>query len=101
MGAAVESLSDRMIITSDNPRSEDPEKILSDIEKGMRGQAYTKIVDREEAISLAIEIARDGDIILIAGKGHEDYQIFADRTIQFDDVKVATRFLREKKIAEE
>lgn len=101
MGAAVEKLSDRMIITSDNPRSEDPDKILADIEKGMRGQAYTKMVDREAAISLAIAIARDGDIILIAGKGHEDYQIFADRTIAFDDVKVASKYLRDKKITTE
>ncbi|MEI6537561.1 MAG: UDP-N-acetylmuramoyl-L-alanyl-D-glutamate--2,6-diaminopimelate ligase, partial [Verrucomicrobiaceae bacterium] len=101
MGGAVESLSDHIIITSDNPRSEDPEKILSEIEKGMRGRTYTKIVDREAAISLAVEIARDGDIILIAGKGHENYQIFADRTIAFDDVKVAARFLRDKKIASE
>ena len=101
MGSIAENLSDHVILTSDNPRSEDPEKILDEIQQGLRGSAHTKIVDRAQAIALAIEVARDGDIILIAGKGHEDYQIFADRTITFDDVKVASRCLRDKKTAQD
>ncbi len=97
MAHAAETLSDRVILTSDNPRSEDPEKIIDDMVKGMRGQRYERIADRREAIKLAIETARDNDIILIAGKGHEAYQIFADRTEPFDDVKVASYYLRERR----
>ena len=100
MGAIAERLSDHVILTSDNPRSEPPEQILRDIEQGMHGGNSTKIVDRAEAIAFAVmELLRDGDILLIAGKGHEDYQIFADQTIAFDDVKVAARCLRDRKFA--
>jgi UDP-N-acetylmuramoyl-L-alanyl-D-glutamate--2,6-diaminopimelate ligase len=101
MAHMAETYSDRVILTSDNPRTEDPAKILDDMAVGMRGQSFAKIPDREEAIKLAIEMARDGDIILLAGKGHETYQIFADRTIPFDDVRVASFYLRARREAPE
>ena len=99
MAHMAEKYSDRVILTSDNPRSEDPAKIVEDMAKGLRGESYEKVVDRHEAIGMAIEMARDGDIILLAGKGHETYQIFADRTEPFDDVKVAAWHLRAKREA--
>ena len=91
MGRAAGQSADFSIITSDNPRSEDPVGIILQIEDGMRavGGAYEIEVDRHRAIARAIELAEPGDSILIAGKGHEDYQIFADRTIHFDDREVA------------
>src|SRR5262249_4344177 len=77
MGEAAGSLSDIVILTSDNPRTEDPEKILSDAAVGIEktGKPYEKIADRREAIHRAIDQARADDLVLIAGKGHEDYQI--------------------------
>jgi UDP-N-acetylmuramoyl-L-alanyl-D-glutamate--2,6-diaminopimelate ligase len=101
MGHMAETYSDRVILTSDNPRSEDPNKIIDEMALGMKTERFAKIPDREEAIKLAIEMARDGDIILLAGKGHENYQIFADRTITFDDVKIAAYYLRAKREAVE
>ncbi|MDP0490651.1 MAG: UDP-N-acetylmuramoyl-L-alanyl-D-glutamate--2,6-diaminopimelate ligase [Verrucomicrobiota bacterium JB023] len=95
MARAAEALSSFCIVTSDNPRGEEPDAIMREVEKGFAGEAYTLIEDREEAIRRAIEAAREGDIILIAGKGHEDYQIFSDRTIEFDDRKVARRIIDE------
>lgn len=93
MGRIASELSDLAIITSDNPRSEDPEAIIEDIVRGIQGNNYIKIVDRRQAIREAIEKARKGDVVLIAGKGHEDYQILKDKTIPFDDRKVAEEFL--------
>ena len=91
MGAAAALYADAAIITSDNPRSEDPVGIILQVEDGVRGTslAYEVEVDRRRAIARAFEIAEAGDSVLIAGKGHEDYQIFADRTIHFDDREVA------------
>jgi UDP-N-acetylmuramoyl-L-alanyl-D-glutamate--2,6-diaminopimelate ligase len=91
MGAAAGAHADVAIITSDNPRSEDPVGIILEIEDGVRGSSFTYEVevDRRRAIRRAIGLARPGDTVLIAGKGHEDYQIFADRTIHFDDREVA------------
>ena len=89
MGAAVEQNADYAIITSDNPRKEEPEAIIEDVKKGFHGANYEVIVDRKEAIHRAIALAEPRDIVLIAGKGHETYQEFADRTIPFDDVAVA------------
>ncbi len=98
MGEAAGRLSDVVVLTSDNPRSEDPTSILRDIEAGLarvrkRGD-YHLVVDRKEAISRAIRMARTGDLVLIAGKGHETYQIFHDRTVPFDDREVARQVLR-------
>ena len=91
MGAVADELSDVTIITSDNPRKEDPAAIIRDIERGfrLRKDSYTSIEDRKEAISVALHNAEAGDIVLIAGKGHETTQQFADRTIEFDDRRVA------------
>src|SRR5687767_15156058 len=91
MGEAAGSLSDVVILTSDNPRTEDPNQILCDAEEGIKktGKPYEKIADRREAIHHAIAQAREGDLVLIAGKGHEDYQIIGRETFHFDDKEVA------------
>ena len=93
MGEIASRLADFCIITSDNPRTELPSQIIFEIERGMANSFYEKIEDRFLAIKKAIEIANSDDTILIAGKGHENYQIFADRTIHFDDVEVASEIL--------
>jgi UDP-N-acetylmuramoyl-L-alanyl-D-glutamate--2,6-diaminopimelate ligase len=94
MGAAA-AASDLAIITSDNPRSEDPVGIILQIEDGIRptGTPYEVEVDRRRAIERAISLAGPGDCVLIAGKGHEDYQIFSDRTVHFDDREVVREVL--------
>jgi len=99
MGEAAGSLSDVVILTSDNPRTEDPEQILSDAEEGIQktGKPYRKIADRTEAIHEAIAEAREGDLVLIAGKGHEDYQIIGRETFHFDDKEVARAALAHKR----
>lgn len=96
MGAAAVRFADHVIITSDNPRSEDPRAIIAEIETGAReaGSGYEVEPDRAEAIARAISFARPGDVIVIAGKGHESGQEFADRTIPFDDRDVARAALR-------
>lgn len=88
--------SDRPIFTSDNPRSEDPLQILKDMEAGATGKEYTTIVDRKAAIEHAVSDANKDDIILIAGKGHETYQIIGDKVIDFDDRLVAKRAIEER-----
>jgi UDP-N-acetylmuramoyl-L-alanyl-D-glutamate--2,6-diaminopimelate ligase len=95
MGEAAGSLSDVVILTSDNPRTEDPEQILADAEVGIQqtGKPYKKIADRREAIHQAISQARANDLVLIAGKGHEDYQIIGRETFHFDDKEVAREAL--------
>jgi UDP-N-acetylmuramoyl-L-alanyl-D-glutamate--2,6-diaminopimelate ligase len=96
MGEAAGALSDVVVVTSDNPRSEDPTDIILRIQEGLRrtgGDIHVE-VDRRRAIALALGLACEGDTVLIAGKGHEDYQIFADRTIHFDDREVAREELR-------
>jgi UDP-N-acetylmuramoyl-L-alanyl-D-glutamate--2,6-diaminopimelate ligase len=97
MGEVAASLADLSFITSDNPRSEDPLAIIADIEKGFteKGAKNYKIVpDRREAIVQALAAARKGDYVLIAGKGHENYQVFKDKTIHFDDVEVVRSALQ-------
>jgi UDP-N-acetylmuramoyl-L-alanyl-D-glutamate--2,6-diaminopimelate ligase len=98
MGAVAEQHSTWTILTSDNPRSEKPEDILAEIAAGMQGERFEVIPDRRAAIARAIELAGaragGGDVVLIAGKGHEQGQIFADRVEPFDDVKVAQDILR-------
>jgi UDP-N-acetylmuramyl-tripeptide synthetase len=94
MGEVVEHWSDVAIVTSDNPRSEDPMAIINEIGLGMRGQQLV-VVDRAEAIKKAIELAQSGDLIVIAGKGHETTQTFADRTVHFDDRDIARHALHE------
>ena len=98
MGETSGRLSDLSILTSDNPRQEDPLKIISDIVVGMQksGGKYMIEPDRAKAIRLAIDEARTGDIVLLAGKGHEDYQIFSDHTIHFDDREEARKALGDR-----
>ncbi|MGJ8644506.1 MAG: UDP-N-acetylmuramoyl-L-alanyl-D-glutamate--2,6-diaminopimelate ligase [Luteolibacter sp.] len=97
MAAAAARFSDGLVITSDNPRSEDPEAIIRDIEKGLPTKcSYISVPDRAEAIETAMKNSLSGDIVLIAGKGHEAYQQFADRTIEFDDRKKADLALRNR-----
>jgi UDP-N-acetylmuramyl tripeptide synthase len=98
MGAVAARLSDVVVVTSDNPRSESPEAILAQIQSGMnggrgRGPERHVIEDRREAIAKALELARKGDAVVIAGKGHESSQVLRDRTVPFDDRQVARDLL--------
>jgi len=95
MGAIAATIADRVIVTSDNPRSEVPESIIEQIIAGIPPQKrpVDALVDRREAIELAIREARPGEVVLIAGKGHEPYQIFKDRTVHFDDREEAASAL--------
>ncbi len=98
MGEIATTLSDFVLATSDNPRSEDPLEILKEIEPGLRcGSASYKITpDRREAIETAIDLAIQGDILVIAGKGHEDYQIIGNSVLPFDDRQVAGELIRKR-----
>jgi UDP-N-acetylmuramoyl-L-alanyl-D-glutamate--2,6-diaminopimelate ligase len=98
MGKVACRFSDHVIITSDNPRHEEPGEIVAEIEKGVRGafSNYDIVVDRREAIAKALEVAEEGDVVVIAGKGHETYQIIKDRTLAFDDRIVARNILGAK-----
>ena len=98
MAEVVDRHAEFAIITSDNPRKEDPSAIIAEVEKGFRSDHCEKIVDRAEAIARAIEMAQPRDIVLIAGKGHENYQEFADHTVPFDDVQVARRALENRPV---
>ena len=93
MGRVATELADLVVVTSDNPRSEDPEAIIEEILNGVTGEVEVE-PDRRRAIALALEQAREGDVVLIAGKGHEQGQELADRTIPFDDREVARETLR-------
>ncbi len=97
MGEAAGSLSDLPILTSDNPRGEDPLRIMSDVLVGLQktGKPYLAEVDREVAIRRGCEEAQDGDVVVLAGKGHETYQVLKDRSVPFDDREVARKILRE------
>lgn len=110
MGAVAGRLSDFVVLTSDNPRSEDPERILDEIVLGLSptpepgapkraGTPFARIPDRRAAIETAVRQASPGDLILIAGKGHEKYQVIGDRTLPFDDVDVAREALARRRSA--
>lgn len=91
MAKVAANLSERVILTSDNPRSEDPEIIIDEMEAGLEGESKKKVIritDRMQAIKSAVMMARDGDIILVAGKGHETYQEIKGEKFPFDDKKV-------------
>jgi UDP-N-acetylmuramoyl-L-alanyl-D-glutamate--2,6-diaminopimelate ligase len=109
MAQAVARFSDRVVATSDNPRTEEPEQILVDVESGLRSLrrvepealreapgSYVSLVDRRRAIELAIEIADEGDMVVIAGKGHEDYQIIGRKKFPFHDGEEALRVLERR-----
>ena len=94
MGAIAEKLADKIVITSDNPRTEDPQTIITDIIAGLKSVNTESVIvepDRGAAIALLKTIANNNDVVLIAGKGHEDYQILKDRTIHFDDREEARK----------
>jgi len=115
MGAAAVNGSDIVIVTSDNPRTEDPLSIIGEIEKGMEERGvrvpvydlasatvpgktpYCVIPDRHEAVAAAIKLAEKGDIVVLAGKGHEDYQIIGDRKLHFDDREIAREEIRKRR----
>jgi UDP-N-acetylmuramoyl-L-alanyl-D-glutamate--2,6-diaminopimelate ligase len=104
MGAVAGRLSDLILITSDNPRSEDPQRIIDEIRRGITpdtvrdsSQRLLTNVDRRAAISKAVELARPGDLVLIAGKGHENYQVIGNQTLPFDDVAVAREALARRR----
>jgi UDP-N-acetylmuramoyl-L-alanyl-D-glutamate--2,6-diaminopimelate ligase len=98
MGEAAGQASDVVVVTSDNPRSEDPEAILRDVLPGLTGSQATVLIepDRERAIWLAIGEARGGDMVLLAGKGHEKTQVLRDRVIPLDDAAIALDALRSR-----
>ncbi len=94
MGAIAERIADKIVITSDNPRSEDPQQIITDIIAGLKSTNPDKVTiepDRGQAIALLKSVAANNDVVVIAGKGHEDYQILKDRTIHFDDREEARK----------
>ena len=96
MGAVASRLSDLVVLTSDNPRSEPPEAILDEIRRGVpasRAKDTLVIPDRRDAIARALESAGPGDVVVIAGKGHETYQVLRERTVPFDDRQVAREVL--------
>lgn len=96
MGEAVSRYADRIIVTSDNPRSEDPASIIEDIKPGLDPSIQTEIViDRRGAIKTALQLCTDNDVLLVAGKGHEDYQIIGDKKNHFDDREVVREFLKD------
>ena len=94
MGGAAAQLADHTVLTSDNPRNEDPAAIIAEIEAGITGNAsYDTEVDREKAIFRALSMAKTGDLVVVAGKGHENCQEFADTVVPFDDREVVRRLL--------
>jgi UDP-N-acetylmuramoyl-L-alanyl-D-glutamate--2,6-diaminopimelate ligase len=97
MGRIAEAESDICVVTSDNPRREDPQAIIAEILAGIDGAGKAEVVtiaDRREAITHALSVARSGDIVVIAGKGHEDYQILGDQKVHFDDREVVREVLQ-------
>jgi UDP-N-acetylmuramoyl-L-alanyl-D-glutamate--2,6-diaminopimelate ligase len=98
MGNIASILSTQVVFTSDNPRSEDPEKIIEEMEAGVLPENYKKtisITNRKQAIKTACKLADKGDIILVAGKGHETYQIIGNKRSDFDDFKIVNELLTE------
>jgi UDP-N-acetylmuramoyl-L-alanyl-D-glutamate--2,6-diaminopimelate ligase len=96
MGAAAAQLADRIYVTSDNPRSEDPQAIVEEIVAGVGTHAHVVELDRRRAIERAIAEAKPGDVVLIAGKGHESYQIVGEHVLPFDDAAIAREILAER-----
>jgi UDP-N-acetylmuramoyl-L-alanyl-D-glutamate--2,6-diaminopimelate ligase len=98
MGAIAARLADRLVVTSDNPRTEDPQRILEDVLAGIPAGTLLQVeADRASAIATAIAEAAPSDLVLIAGKGHEDYQILGTTKIHFDDREEASRALQARK----
>ncbi|MBV8491137.1 MAG: UDP-N-acetylmuramoyl-L-alanyl-D-glutamate--2,6-diaminopimelate ligase, partial [Candidatus Eremiobacteraeota bacterium] len=93
MGAVAARFADRIYLTSDNPRSEEPAAIAAEVAAGIQGRSYAVELDRRRAIERAIDEAAPGDVVLVAGKGHERSQVIGDRVVAFDDVVVAKNAL--------
>lgn len=102
MGRIALELADRVVVTSDNPRTEDPAVIIDEIAEALKdvpeGKSVELIAERRDAIYHALSEAAANDVIMIAGKGHENYQILADKTIHFDDREVVQEYMEEKVI---
>jgi UDP-N-acetylmuramoyl-L-alanyl-D-glutamate--2,6-diaminopimelate ligase len=105
MGMVAARLSDLVVITSDNPRSEEPQRIIDEIKRGIPAAGHSggrqaeirTVVDRREAIERAVEMAGGGDVVLVAGKGHEKYQQIGDRVLPFDDGEIARTALARRR----
>ena len=95
MAEAVRAIADVIVLTNDNPRTEDPEQILDDVAAGLEGARYERFVDRREAIRRALEIARPGDTVVLAGKGHETYQTIGTEKLPFDEREIVRECLAE------
>ncbi|HEY9228996.1 MAG TPA: UDP-N-acetylmuramoyl-L-alanyl-D-glutamate--2,6-diaminopimelate ligase [Gemmatimonadaceae bacterium] len=100
MGAIAEDKADYSIVTSDNPRTEDPEAILDDIEAGMKKDTHERIEDRRAAIARALQIAAPNDVIVLAGKGHEDYQVRGTTKYPFDEKQIVNELTQEQRVVE-
>jgi UDP-N-acetylmuramoyl-L-alanyl-D-glutamate--2,6-diaminopimelate ligase len=99
MASIASAKSDELILTSDNPRSEDPQQILKDMQAGLTSEQLDVVLtmlNRREAIKLAVKLAREQDVILIAGKGHEKYQEIKGVRHDFDDYKIASEYTNQK-----
>ena len=96
LGRIAEAHADRVIVTSDNPRTEDPERILDDIEAGMTAGGHERIQDRRAAIARAIHASVAGDVTVLAGKGHETYQIRGDVKYPFDEREIVQEIISEE-----
>jgi UDP-N-acetylmuramoyl-L-alanyl-D-glutamate--2,6-diaminopimelate ligase len=93
MGQVASRRADVAIVTSDNPRTEDPERIIDDIVEGFAGVAHMRITDRREAIARALQLARPGDTVLLAGKGHETYQVVGTAKVPFDEAVIVRELM--------
>ena len=96
MGKTAVKNSDWVIFTSDNPRDEDPDAIINDIVSGLNEKNFEAITDREQAVKKAICMAGKNDLVVLAGKGHEDYQIIKGKKFHFDDHEVAKKYMEER-----
>lgn len=97
MGRIAVENSDFVVLTSDNPRTEDPEKIMDDILKGVKTDNYVVVLDRREAIKKALDMMEENDVVLILGKGHEDYQILGREKVHFDDKEEVEKYIEDNK----
>jgi UDP-N-acetylmuramoyl-L-alanyl-D-glutamate--2,6-diaminopimelate ligase len=99
MAEAVARVADFVVLTSDNPRTEDPERILDDLARGLGGVEHQRVTDRREAIDVALRSARPGDTVVLAGKGHETYQVIGTERRPFDERRIVAESLARMGIA--
>jgi UDP-N-acetylmuramoyl-L-alanyl-D-glutamate--2,6-diaminopimelate ligase len=99
MGEVVARLADLAFVTSDNPRTEDPDRIIDEVVEGMKGAALRRVTDRREAIAEALKEARPGDLLLLAGKGHESYQVVGREKRPFDEAGIVRGILTRGEVA--